>query len=175
MIQETIYTPGYPRGEYQDTLIGPQGEIIWQRPWQHNLIVVGMGELLARRMKGDDLDRIAWWAVGAGDEGWDIEPNEKVKEANEKKSRTDLVSLVKKIPIEPSYIVYAGGISPNIPTNTLEIKMDFTVPEIPQGPLREFGLMSDRGVLINYHIHPRIDLTQGSTLRRTLHLSFAIQ
>lgn len=175
MIQETLYTPGYPRGEYQDTLIGPQGEVIWQRPWQHNLIVKGMGELLTRRMKGNGSDRIAWWALGRGEGAWDDEAMfETVKKKNEKKSRQKLVNLVKRIPIEPSYIVYAGD-NPDIPTDTLEIKMDFTVPEIPQGPLREFGLMSDQGVLLNYHIHPRIDLTQGSTLRRTLHLSFEVQ
>ena len=165
MIQETTFQPGYPRGEYQDILIGPQGEIIWERPWQHNTILAGMSKLLAALIKGDTINGkpLGYWAVGTGKHNKDALAN-----------ITDLKAPVLKKEIKPWNMTYIGGTSHNQLAKTIEITMDFSIDDFNTNAisLTEFGLFSQSNFLINYHSHKAIEIKIGFTLRRKLHLIF---
>jgi hypothetical protein len=178
MFEETIFPNHYPQGEYQDILLGPQGEMIWARPWQHNLIVNGMSKVLAALLKGDSRGAL-FWAVGAGKVAWDSEGQPTNKDTLRELTR--LYHETARRPILPGQIVFFSGetFSPDV-TNQLEIKMNLTVEHIREDNhhLREFGLFANAsaipnsGTLLNHRIHARIDMDRGFTLQRTLHLTF---
>jgi hypothetical protein len=166
----------YPRGECRDVLIGPDGRCIWRRDWQHNLIVEGLGNLLAALVKGDaQASPLTFWAVGSGDVTWDsgtLPPEAALR------TRTRLYHETGRKAIPPGQIAFLGGTF----TNQLEIGLEFTTADVPGGDadwqLREFAvfaggtMVADSGVMINHRIHPRIDLQPGFTLQRTLRLTF---
>jgi hypothetical protein len=84
------------------------------------------------------------------------------------------------MPIDPGDIKYvdaAGGIV-STPTHRLELGITITATAGPMR-LREFGLVggdatavANSGQLINYVIHPRVDLAPGAVLTRRIRLSF---
>jgi hypothetical protein len=178
MLEETIFKDPYPQGEFCDRLISLEGDIIWERPWQPNLIVNGLRRLLAALIKGDPQgQQLMYWAVGTGEEAWDggTLPPEATR-----RSLEQIYNETARKAIPPAQITFLGGSF----TNQLEIRLDFTTSDIPPGPgnqnwrLREFGLFAggtaalNSGVLINHRIHPRIDMQDGFTLQRTLRLTF---
>lgn len=177
MQEEPIYSAmQHPIGEYRDVLLGPRGEVIWERDWQRNLIVDGLRKVLAGLIKGDNQGvPIASWAVGTGNDTWDSGT------VPADATRRGFVKLVKETgrkAVTAQQIKFTGGTF----TNQIEVSQDFVAGDIPNGPLawrlREFGLFcggttaADSGVLINHRIHPRIDLQPGFTLKRTLRLTF---
>jgi hypothetical protein len=178
MLEEIVFSEQLPTGAYRDILIGRCGEVIWEAPWQRNLIVEGLRRLLAALVKGDTLGApLGFWAVGTGEEPWDAGtvPSEVAR-----RTRTQLYNETGRKPIPAGQIKFLDGAF----TNKLEISLEFTTADIPPGPgnqnwrLREFGLFgggtaaANSGVLINHRIHPRIDMQAGFTLQRTLHLTF---
>lgn len=178
MFTEHTADGGYPRGEFRDTLLGPDGEPVWRNPWRRNLIVDGLRRLLAALTMGDPQGvPLAFWAVGTGEESWD---DGTIPPEAARRTRTQLFSETARKPIPPGQITFVGGTF----TNRLEINMEFVAADIPPGPgnqnwrLREVGLFAggsaaaDSGILINHRIHPRIDMQPGFTLQRTLRLTF---
>ena len=175
MAEETIFDAKFPRGEHRDILIGPHGNVIWARPWQHNLIVDELRKLLAALMKGDmQASPLSFWAIGTGLETWDDGP---LPSDDERITKTKLYSETSRKPIEN--ITFLNGDF----TNQLGINIQFTLDDISgdveNARLREFGLFAggkaderDSGILVNHRIHPRIDLQEGLTLDRTLRLTF---
>lgn len=178
MVEEIVFGDHFPKGEYRDILIGSQGDVLWETPWQRNLIVDGLRKLLAALIKGDPQGNpVAFWAVGTGQDVWDAGT---VPPDAARRTRTQLYNETGRKSIPPGQITFLGGSF----TNRLEITMEFTTADIPPGAgnqnwrLREFGLFADgtsavnSGVLINHRIHPRIDMQAGFTLQRTLRLTF---
>jgi hypothetical protein len=177
MAEETVFKNCFPKGEHRDILLGPSGEVIWERPWQSNLIVDGLRSLLAGLLKGDAaVSRLNFWAVGTGDEIWD---NGTLPKEKERRECTVLFTEVGRKRLDESQITFVGGTI----TNQLEITTDFVVDDLVAGPeenrhLREFGLFAsgetdpNTGLLINHRIHPRIDMQSGFTLQRVLRLTF---
>ena len=183
MTEELIFHQHYPKGEHQDILIGPQGNIIWERPWQSNLIVNGLRCLLAALVMGDSkVSPLSHWAVGSGEETWDQNQGSQPLE-EDRRNRTELFEETARIAISPD-----RGISflsdEKTPTSDrterLEIVINLTAEQIKgeNKLLREFGLFAggtsdlNSGILINHRIHPRIDMKHGFTLQRTLRLTF---
>jgi hypothetical protein len=178
MIEEPLFKYYSPRGEFQDTLIDSDGNIVWQMPWQSNLIVNGLRNVLAALIKGEG-QPLTFWAVGAGQEAWDNQPPGDSLDA-ERLQMTQLYRETKRKPIPADQMTFVGS-TPSSLSNQLQIRVDFVAADIPtigDRQLREFGLISggtddpSKGVLINHRIHPRIDLQEGFTLQRTLRLTF---
>jgi hypothetical protein len=178
MLEETIFQHHWPQGEFCDRWVNAEGQILWQRPWQHNLIVTGLRRLLAALIKGDPQgEHLMFWAVGTGENTWD---NGTLPAEASRHSLEQLYTETARKAIPADQITFLGGAF----TNQLEIRLDFTTSDIPPGPgnqnwrLREFGLFAggtaapNTGILINHRIHPRIDMQDGFTLQRTLRLTF---
>ena len=64
-------------GRYQDCLLSEPGTLLWRRSWCSNLILHNCNRLLAALMKREaDMGGLLYWAVGAGEPGWDaLMPN----------------------------------------------------------------------------------------------------
>jgi len=181
--EENVALSSSIKGEYQDILLDSNGAIVWERPWQHNLIVNGMSRVLAALIKGDSQGMpLSFWAIGSG--------VARSSTISDKRERTTLIQEMARKSIE--YITFLDA--KKNPTaelsNQLEIKTYFTIDQIDNQAeaieLREFGLyaggewdpithkpsLNNPGILINHHIHPKIELKKGFTLQRTLRLTF---
>jgi hypothetical protein len=180
MIDEQIFSQQLPAGEYQDRLIDSAGKVIWEVPWQSNLIVNGLRKLLAAAIKGDTQQGkpIAFWAVGTGDDSWD-NGSSNLPTDDVRRGFTQLVKETGRKAIDSNQITFIDGTF----TNRLQISTEFKIADIPGGAtnwkLREFGIIggdssaaANSGILINHRIHSRIDLQDGFTLQRTLRLTF---
>jgi len=168
------------KGIYCDELADAAGRVTWRSGWRSNAIVASCDRLLAALMKREaGVQGILYWAIGSGDAGWDLALPEATPAASW------LVSEVARQQLSPEQIGYVdqSGAPAGTPKNCLEITAEFGVGDLPaEGltPLREFGLFggdatagAGTGLMVDYVIHPRIDLGGGLTLRRTLRLSFA--
>ena len=181
MTEDIIFHHHFPKGEHRDILIGPEGDIIWERPWQSNLIVNGLRYLLAALVMGDSQgSRLTHWAVGAGKESWD--GGSSISE-DDRRKLTRLVTETARMAISPgrgiSFLSDEETPTSNI-TERLEITVNLTAEQLPADnkQLREFGLFAGgedtpgSGILINHRIHPLIVMKRGFTLQRTLRLTF---
>lgn len=166
-------------GTFYDILADSQGQALWESGWRSNIIVHNGDRLLAALMKGHaGLQGILYLAVGEGEEEWDSKlPPPDV-------SASQLSSEVLRLALGPDQIVYLEN--QKVPTteitDCLEITADIKGEDLtPHGfqSLREFGLFGgdatdkpNSGFMIDYVIHPRIDLTPDATLTRRIRLSF---
>lgn len=166
-------------GIYNDVLCHHGSHKKVDRGWKSNRIVSGCDILIASLMKGEaDIDGILYLAIGTGQDSWD-ETNPTASSAAEQ-----LSNEVFRHPIDASEITFIDQLDqPSlVPTNRLEVRVNFSGAEIVGGSylsLREFGLFGgdaddtpNSGMLINYVIHPRIDLTTNATLIRQLRITF---
>lgn len=170
------------KGCYYDVLTDSQGHVQWDSGWRLNLIVQQCDVLLAALMKGHpDLQGILYWAVGEGEKDWDaLCPSPRPDD-------THLATEIARQALAPEQIVYLDDAGkpmepPSTPSNCLEITAEFKGEDVVLSgwqPLREFGLFGgdateapDSGFMIDYVIHPRVDLTPEATLKRTVHLTF---
>jgi hypothetical protein len=149
-------------------LTDSQGQVYWDSGWRSNLVVQNCSLLLAALMKRQEgMQGILYWAVGAGKKEWDaLSPSPRLSDS-------------------PDQIVYLddAGEPSDRPTNCLEATAAFRGEDLVSNgfqPLREFGLFGgdatgepDSGFMVDYVIHPRIDLSLGDTLSRKLQLTFA--
>jgi hypothetical protein len=172
MLEDRFTEGGGRWGEHRDMLLGPDGEVVWERPWASNVIVDSLRNLLAALVKGDPQGvHLGFWAVGSGEAAWDSAP---APADAVRRTRTTLYNETGRKPISPAQIAFIGGSF----TNRLEILSSFTTADVPAGPLREFGVFAGgsaapgSGVLVNHRVHPRIDMQTGLTLQRTLRLTF---
>lgn len=163
------------RGRYRDTVKDPAGHPVVDTSWRSNTIVHGAWRLLAGLLKNDpSLDGILYWAVGPGEPAWDEArppPDPGTAGLRAESGRARLTG---------GDIVYLDddGRPTGEPRDRLEIRARFEWPD-REVTLREFGLFGGHaseeagsGFLINYVVHPRIDVTAGSALQRRLRLDF---
>lgn len=181
MLRESAFNLISPKGHYRDVLVDSQGSTVWEHPWQSNLIVDGLRQLLAALVKGDSQGQpLMFWALGSGEPTWD-EDNANIPSPEERQERDRLFNEVARKAIQPGQISFFPLGSTL--SNQLQIRVLFSVDEVIFGgieeqTLREFGLFAagseavDSGILINHVIHPQFDLRRGFTLDRTLRLTF---
>jgi hypothetical protein len=162
------------QGRYRDTVADRAGRPLAQGPWRSNAIVDSCWPLLAALLKGEPgMQGILFWAVGAGDPAWDAvlpPPNPQA---------TGLRDEVARVPVKPDDMAFldAQGHRSASPTPRLELRVRFRWTE-PR-TLREFGVFggdateqAGSGTLLNYVMHPRVDLGAGKQLQRRLRFSF---
>ena len=167
------------QGNYCDKLIDFRGRELWSSGWRSNLIVESCDLLLASLMKREpETEGILYWAVGEGEASWELGAPVAASTTSQLSSETARKLLV------PKQIVYLDetGQLTDTPTSRLEVASKFTTEDFETNapiPLREFGLFGgdatevpDSGFIIDYVIHPRIELTPGVTLSRKLRLTF---
>ena len=169
---EHLRARGGWRGEHRDVLLGPDGELVWEREWGQNVLVDTARINLAALVKGDpSAGRVAFWAVGTGDPAWDAGPPADAV----RMTFTKLVAEVARKPIAPGQITFSP---PGAAGKTLEIQSTFVAADFDQAKplplLREFGLFSSGtpSLLMNHRVHPPIGMQPGFTLQRTLRLTF---
>ena len=164
------------KGYYHDRLCGLE-RVRLDRGWNSNLIVADCNRLLAALMKGQaGVAGILYLAVGEGQKAWDAAPPQPLPAA------TRLRKEILRRPVATEAITFldSAGQPTATPTGRLQINMELTREDFPANgfqPVREFGLFggnataaADSGFMINYVIHPRIDITGELTLQRTLRL-----
>jgi len=166
-------------GYYRDVLRDRAGRVLTDSGWRSNLIVQNCNRLLAALMKGQTgMSGILYWAIGEGQSGWDSEhPRPGFSD-----DRLYAELLRQEIsPVEMVYLDDENQPSEEI-SHRLQISAEFRGEDIVTDgfqPLREFGLFGgnatsdpDSGLMVDYVIHPRIDLTADVTLARRLRLTF---
>lgn len=161
------------QGKYRDRVLDPHNRLLFDSGWTSNTIVDSAWPLIAGLLKNDPaLDGILFWAVGAGDPAWDD------THRGASAATTRLQDEIDRQTIPAAAIDYLNeaGTPAAGPTTRLEIRSIFSWPE-PR-TVREFGLFGgeataarNSGHLINYVIHPRLDLPAGSQLTRRLHFT----
>lgn len=166
------------QGIYRDTVQDTCGRLVFDSGWAPNTIVDSAWPLIASLLKNQPrLSGIRFWAVGTGSPEWDLNPVAVDPKA------TQLFKEIRRLRISREQIIYldANGTEASKPTTRIEISASFTWPGEDQ-ILREFGLfggnaskVKNSGYLINYVIHPRIDLKAGATLTRHLRLSLRLE
>lgn len=171
MVSEVIVS-----GIYRDQLADANCRIQWDSGWRSNLIVRDCSLLLAALMKRQEgLTGILYWAVGEGEDTWDV------KCPSPASNTSRLFSEIARQALSEKQIVYLG--SNNKPTNTLEITAEFKGEDFIMKDrfvsFREFGLFGgdatekpNSGFMIDYIIHPRIDLDKSMKLLRSVRLTF---
>lgn len=164
------------KGCYRDVVTDVMGKVRSDTGWRSNLIVENCDRLLAAMMKRHEgLQGILYLSVGEGQDEWDAaQPT--ITPSNSKLNK----ELLRR-PLEADQIAYLEGQNQE-PTNHLEITAEFHGADLVSNSfqsLREFGLFGgnateapDSGFMINYVIHPRIDLTPEVTLIRRVRLKF---
>lgn len=166
------------KGYYRDILTDSQRRVFWDSGWRSNRIVQNCNRLLAALMKRHEgMQGIAYWAIGVGEADWDS------THLSPLSTTSQLTQEVARQAIATDQIVYLDDANEptETPSNQLEITAEFQGESNASQPLREFGLFGgdatevpDSGLMIDYVIHPRIDLTPGMALSRQLRLTFAV-
>ncbi len=162
------------RGVYRNRVYTACGCLRFDSGWSSNTLVDTTWPLIAGLLKNQARwHGIRFWAIGTGEEAWDLAP----VPANPRSGR--LVNEIRRNRIRPDDIVWLDtqGEETDNPTTRIEVRSEFSWPRRDQ-TLREFGLFggdatrdADSGQLINYVIHPRIDLNAGETLSRSVRFS----
>src|SRR5262245_18850954 len=166
------------RGRYFDRLSDEKGGTLWESGWRRNRVVESGNRLLAALIRWEPgFSGNLFWALGEGAVSWDnLMPSPNVVD-------THLSNEIGRKSLAADQVHYIDGNNnvTDTPTSRLGISVTFTGEELGQGvhSLREFGLFggdateaANSGWMIDYVIHPRITLSAGMTLTRTLHLSF---
>ncbi|MFH1217113.1 MAG: hypothetical protein V1706_11495 [Pseudomonadota bacterium] len=166
-------------GKYHDQL-SQFGHPLMDLGWRKNRIMNGCRLLLAALMKdANGFGGIMYLAMGEGLKEWDGSPPQPDPSA------TGLVREIMRRPITAGEIVFLDetGQPGIIPTNRLQIDLLFSRDDFEGSgiqPIREFGLfggnataLAGSGFFINHVMHPRIDISAGLTLQRTLRLDFS--
>jgi|LGOV01.1.fsa_nt_gb hypothetical protein len=167
------------KGCYCDVLTDSNGRV--QQGWHSNLIVRNCNLLLAALMKNEiNMQGILYLGIGEGEDDWDSSRPVPLM------TTTKLAKEVARLEITKNQIVYLDNLEKPVETisNRLEITIKFRGEDfISNGfqTIREFGLFGgdatkepNSGFMINYVIHPRIDLTSDLTFTRKLRLTFSM-
>jgi hypothetical protein len=162
------------RGRWRESVADAAGGPPRRTPWRSNTIVDACWPLLAGLLKGEEaLGGIRFWAVGAGDPAWDRAPPASDPHA------TRLRDEVARVRVEPGDMAFldAGGRAARGRTARLEVRARFALKE--DATLREFGIVggdaterAGSGQMLNYVVHPRLELAAGTRLERRLRFSF---
>lgn len=163
------------RGIYRDVVRDRFGRMVADSGWRTNTIVESAWPLIAGLLKNDPALRgIGYWAVGTGRAGWDLAHPAIDAAAARLSEEFD------RMPVAPEAVVYIGGDGnpSREPTPCIEAGVVFSWNQ--DRVLREFGLFggdateaAGSGTLINYVIHPRVDIAAGRSLSRRLRFTLA--
>lgn len=170
------------RGTYRDRLYTAQGQLIWDRGWCSNVIVVDCRRLLAGFMLGTpNTLGIQALQVGAGLEIWDDAPP-----ARPQATDTALIDphpfTIARADLNIAFLDPTSDATSPLPTNRIQIRATLKAGVPPwadvnhaTSTLREFGLvarLNGSDVLINNVRHSGIAKDPTSTLERTIWLVF---
>lgn len=166
-------------GTYNDRLTDIGSQPPWTSGWQANRIVQSCDQLLAALLKGQTgLQGLMYLAIGQGEVAWDIN-NPAPPETS-----IHLHSELIRYPLSADQITFIDNAQQpsTVPTHQLQITVEIPGTDLVTNgyqSLREFGLFggdasdaADSGYLINYVIHPRIDIIPSATLNRQMRLKF---
>ncbi len=171
---------GHMIGEWQDKITNVETGEVTVLPWQRNLVVNTIGNLIAARFFGNtgggdaDDKPISYWAIGSGNPSWDTVPG--IPSVTD----TILVAEFARKLITPSEMTYldAGDLPTVSNTNKLQIILTFGTSEA-NGTWREFGIFGgnatavlDTGLMINHKIHGSITKTVAIAIERTIRFTF---
>lgn len=166
------------KGIYRDILRGPKGNLIYDSGWVHNTIVESCRVLLARLMSNTASNGIQFLAVGYGEPDWDSDGIPEIEVTTD-----DLVNRFTDTPIRVNasdfvYLNEAGAVVTG-PTSRLQVTATlgpgYPAPlpgPLNTAPLREFGLFSTDGYMINGVRHAVIHKDVSATLVRVIRLYF---
>jgi hypothetical protein len=169
------------KGTYHDILIDSQNNRLFDSGWKNNRIVDSCHILNAALFRNPDLLKgVQFLAVGNGLPAWDSHI------AVPTGSERVLQNEVFRCPVTPDNISFedSSGLCSSVPSSILRINATITYPDLNGGDhrLREFGLFGgnatkdpNSGYMIDYVIHPRIDVSDGMSLQREVRLSMGGQ
>jgi hypothetical protein len=170
-------------GLYRDVLTGPDGDVVWDRDVQKNVIVANCRVLLASFMRGQPAALgVQSLRVGIGLAAWDLTPAPPPTSQMALVDPNPFIMSVGNPSLQFAYLNALNGVPVPGPTNILQIRATFgpglpTWPDVnhPTSTLREFalfGTLSGAAWMINSVRHPAIVKDPVSTLTRTLWLVF---
>jgi hypothetical protein len=144
--------------------------------WRSNTIVASAGTVIAGLVKGDPgLRGSMWWAVGAGRPSWDRTPEVAASGSSK------LVNEILRREVTPAEIFYVDHRGKPCAEPCARIRLKAMFQFSKRTKLREFGLFAggatrdrESGLLVNYVIHPVIELPGRRCLDRELHLDFGV-
>ncbi len=162
-------------GWYRDVVGGGQAVRPASHGWRKNLIVSSAWPLVAALLRNEPGVRgILYCAVGEGDPAWDAAPPAPTPDTTHLRKESTRVALGQA---DIGYLDAAGR-TVGAPTHRLALSVTIG-PAAAGRHLREFGLFGGNataaagsGQLLNYAIHPLIELRAGQTLTRMIRLSF---
>lgn len=167
------------KGCYYDVIADSHGRL--HSGWRSNLIVRNCNLLLAALMKNEiNMQGILYLAIGEGKDDWDSSRPVPLL------TTSKLAKEVARMEITENQVVYLDNLNKPVETisNRLEITIKFRGEDFISNvfqTVREFGLFGgdatgepNSGFMINYVIHPRIDLTSDLTFTRKLRLAFSM-
>ena len=179
----TIETPlNTLRGTYRDRLFDAHRQLVWDRGWCNNTIVLDCRRLLAGFMLGStDTLGIQALHVGAGLDSWDTTVNPPPQPTD-----TALIDprpfAIPRANLDVTFLEPNSEANSLLPTNRIQIRATLG-PNVPPWPdanhptstLREFSLvarLNGANVLVNNVRHTAIAKDPASTLERTIWLVF---
>lgn len=156
-------------GRYRDVVVDRHGHVAVDTGWRSNVIAGTTWPVVTALLRNDPAIRgLLFCAVGAGEAAWD----EVAPAARSTTTRLRAEHDRRVLGAETFAYLDARGLPAPRPTDRLEVTTLFSWAGEPR-VLREFGLFGgdatvsrDSGYLINYVIHPRIDVRAGATLTR---------
>jgi hypothetical protein len=164
-----------PVGCYRDT-ISERGIVRWQAGgWRHNVIVSSAWPLVTALLRKEpNALGISFCAVGEGDPAWDSTPPQPSPET------LRLRREIARAPVGVADMRYIDAAGRPAQTWTHRLELTVVIPAAPNPrQVREFGLVggdatgnANSGRLINYAVHPVIELRANQTLTRTIRLNF---
>lgn len=174
MSNETLGRRRGLEGRYRDRLIDPRRRTCQDRGWRSNLIVAECDRLLAALMKGEPgIGGIQSLAVGEGAKSWDSRPPRPAPDDTALHKEVHRLELAK----EDIFFLDEQLAVTDIPSRRLEVHakvLGRTIIAKGCRQLREFGLFGGHNgdTMVDYVIHPRIDLTEDARLERRVRLTF---
>ncbi len=165
----------FATGCYRDS-VSERGVVRWQSAgWRHNLIVSSAWPLVTALLRREpNALGIGFCAIGEGDPAWD----RTVPQPNTETAR--LYHEIARVSVGLTDMRYidAAGHPARAWTHRLELTVTISPATNPR-QMREFGLFGgdasdtpNTGRLINYAVHPVIELRANQTLTRTIRLNF---
>ena len=162
-------------GCYHD-IVAERDAVRWQSGgWRHNLIVSSAWPLVTALLRKEpNALGISFCAVGEGESSWDTTPAQPSVET------TRLHREIARAPLSLADMRYIDGAGRPARTWTHRLELTVVIPATPSARhVREFGLVggdatpsANTGRLINYAVHPVIELRANQKLTRTIRLNF---
>ena len=164
-----------PTGCYRDT-VSERDAVRWQSGgWRHNLIVLSAWPLVTALLRKEpNALGISFCAVGEGDSAWDASPPQPDV------ATTHLHREIARVSVGLTDMTYVDAAGRPARTWTHRLELTVVIPATQNARrIREFGLVggdatatSNTGRLINYAVHPVIELRANQKLTRTIRLNF---